>query len=232
MAKNIEHIQHVKSSVVLEGKPKLPQPSVLVEGELAINYADGVETISIKNSNGDIVTFSSDLYYTEQKLGTGFTGENSANTVTDLLDLQAEITASALNDLNTNKLDVTAYTPTDLSNYYTKSETSGSTELSTEFGLYVKKADVDQTIDSSTSASTGAVSTSAVYDFVTAFTPSITVDQVIDDATSASTNPISTKAVYDVITEDELVISKSLNRLYEMITEINNEIRDIKAQLS
>ena len=60
MAKNIDHVQHVKSSVVVEGKPKLPQPSALVEGELAINYADGVETISIKNASSDIVTFSSD----------------------------------------------------------------------------------------------------------------------------------------------------------------------------
>jgi hypothetical protein len=50
----------------------------------------------------------------------------------DVDDLN-EITASALNDLQTNKLDATAYTPTDLSNYYTKSETSGSTQLTTKF---------------------------------------------------------------------------------------------------
>ncbi len=36
-----------------------------------------------------------------------------------------EVTAAALNNLNENKLDVTAYTPTDLSNYYTKQETNG-----------------------------------------------------------------------------------------------------------
>lgn len=86
MAKNIDHMQHVKSSVVVEGKPKLPQPSALVEGELAINYAEGVETISIKNTIGDIVTFSSDDYYSEQKLGSGFTGENSGVTVTEALE--------------------------------------------------------------------------------------------------------------------------------------------------
>ena len=87
------------------------------------------------------------------------------------------------------------------SDVYDKSETSGATELSTEFALYTKKADVDQVIDSGTSASTDAVSTSAVYGFVTAYTPSITVDQTIDSTTSASTNPVATKAVYSALTE-------------------------------
>ena len=64
---------------------------------------------------------------------------------------------------------------------------------------------VDQTIDSGTSASTNAVSTSAVYGFVTSYTPSITVDQVLDNTTSASTNPVSSKAVYDAVTDNELV---------------------------
>ena len=117
MAKNTEHIQHVKSNVVVEGKPKLPQPNNLVEGELAINYANGVETISIKNSNDDIVTFSSDNYYTEQKLGSGFTGDNSGRTVTDALE-----------------------------------------------NVHI---DVDQVLDDSTSASTNAVSSKAVYSAIT-----------------------------------------------------------------
>ena len=86
MAKNINHIQHVKSSVVENGKPKLPASSVLVEGEIAVNFADGYETLSIKTTSGNIATFSSDEYYTEQKLGSGFTGENSGVTVTDALD--------------------------------------------------------------------------------------------------------------------------------------------------
>jgi hypothetical protein len=96
MAKNVDHIQHIKSNVVLEGKPKLPESSNLVEGELAINYADGVETISIKNSNGDIVTFSSDEYYSKQKLGSAFTDTNSAVTVTEYLEENELIVSTAL----------------------------------------------------------------------------------------------------------------------------------------
>ena len=140
MSKNVIHLQHVKSSVVESGKPKLPTASVLVEGEIAVNYADGYETLSIKSSSGNIKTFSSDEYYTEQKLGSGFTGDNSAKTVTDVIEENELVIASSLNDLNARKLDISAYTPTDLSNYYTKSETSGATELSTAFGVKVNSA--------------------------------------------------------------------------------------------
>ena len=138
MAKNVEHVSHIKSKLKTNGLPQLPSPDKLVDGEIAINYAEGVETISIKNESGSIVTFSSDNYYTEKKLGSGFT--NNDATVTEAIDdleymvvNKEEAIAAALNDLNGRKLDASAYTPTDLSNYYTKGETSGSTELSTAF---------------------------------------------------------------------------------------------------
>ena len=143
MSKNIEHLQHIKSNVVIEGKPKLPTAEVLVEGELAVNYAEGYETISLRNSSSDITTFSSDDYYTKKKLGSGFTGDNSANTVTSVIEENEEVVAYALNDLNSRKLDASAYTPTDLSNYYTKSETSGATELAIAFDNKADKTAVD-----------------------------------------------------------------------------------------
>jgi len=120
MAKNINHLQHVKSSVVENGLPKLPAPNVLVEGELAVNYATDKETISLKNSSGIVVTFSSDNYYSEKKLGSGFTGENSAVTVTQAINDSERVVAAALTDLDERKLDASAYTPTDLSEYATK----------------------------------------------------------------------------------------------------------------
>lgn len=51
---------HIKSNVVENGRPKLPQASQLLPGEIAVNYADGYETLSIKNSNDEIVTFTND----------------------------------------------------------------------------------------------------------------------------------------------------------------------------
>ncbi|MBP5722794.1 MAG: hypothetical protein J6X18_04380 [Bacteroidales bacterium] len=59
MAKEYKVI-HKKSNVMIEGSPKLPAAASLEYGELAINYANGGETLSIKNSNDEIVTFSSD----------------------------------------------------------------------------------------------------------------------------------------------------------------------------
>ena len=118
MVKNINHISHKKSKAKnQDGTPKLPLAADLNEGEIAVNFAENVETLSIKNESGNVVTFSCDEYYTEKKLGSAFTGSNSAVTVTDALE------------------NVTI--------------------------------DVDQIIDSGTSASTNAVSTKAVYDAVT-----------------------------------------------------------------
>lgn len=145
MAKNVEHVSHIKSKLKTNGLPQLPSPDKLVDGEIAINYAEGVETISIKNESGSIVTFSSDNYYTEKKLGSGFT--NNDVTVTEAIDdleymvvNKEEAIAAALNDLNGRKLDASAYTPTDLSNYYTKNETSGKTEISNALGGKVSTA--------------------------------------------------------------------------------------------
>ena len=45
-----------RSSTVLDdGTPKLPTADQLEYGEIAINYGAGVETLSIKNSDGEIV---------------------------------------------------------------------------------------------------------------------------------------------------------------------------------
>ena len=60
MASTTKKVLHKRSVAVENELPKLPTSSQLEYGELAINYADGYETISIKNNNNEIVTFSSD----------------------------------------------------------------------------------------------------------------------------------------------------------------------------
>ena len=397
MTKNTNFVSHKKSKQKVGNKPQLPLAESLVEGEIAINFAEGVETLSIKNDSGDVVTFSSDNYYSEKKLGSAFTGANSAVTVTDVIGENEEIIAAALTDLNERKLDASAYTPseggvwvsgtglnsvvqkgssgtasgdyavsegfktvanewaahaegtsTSATSYQAHAEgyntlasasdahaegsttiaqggsshaegqnTSGTgiashaegrsslaagnyshsegfftvannayehasgkynvSSMSTDvFGnsgntlfsvgngnestrhnafevrqngdIYIVNKngqdvrlqdeigniDIDQVIDSGTSASTDAVSTSAVYGFVTSYTPSITVDQ--DFTNTASTNPISTKAVYSAITDNELVVSTALNDLktnkfdasaitsYSSATEVNTAL--------
>ena len=114
MGKNTNFVSHKKSKLKnQDGSPQLPSASALVEGEIAINFGKDVETLSIKNESGDVVTFSSDNYYSEQKLGSAFTGANSAVTVTDVIEENNEIIYAALTDLDERKLDVSAYTPTE-----------------------------------------------------------------------------------------------------------------------
>lgn len=59
MAEN-NHLLHVKSSQIIDGEPKLPTPDQIEYGEIAINYADGKEKISLKSSSNNIKTFSTD----------------------------------------------------------------------------------------------------------------------------------------------------------------------------
>lgn len=114
MGKNANFVSHKKSKLKnQDGSPQLPSASALVEGEIAINFGKDVETLSIKNESGDVVTFSSDNYYSEKKLGSAFTGANSAVTVTDVIEENKEIIAAALTDLDERKLDASAYTPTE-----------------------------------------------------------------------------------------------------------------------
>lgn len=58
--KNIEHLIHKRSSQVVENQPKLPTSEQIEYGEIAVNYAKGHETLSIKNSDNEIKTFSCD----------------------------------------------------------------------------------------------------------------------------------------------------------------------------
>ena len=66
MAKNItRHVQHIKSvdttTITVDGQDvvvaKLPEWGDLKDGEIAVNYNDGYETISIRNNNNEVVAF-------------------------------------------------------------------------------------------------------------------------------------------------------------------------------
>ena len=219
MAKNINHLQHVKSSVVENGLPKLPAPNVLVEGELAVNYATDKETISLKNSSGIVVTFSSDNYYSEKKLGSGFTGENSAVTVTQAIKDNERVVAAALTDLDERKLDASAYTQQDLSEYATKQwvdeERLGSGFTGENSGVTVTQA----------MNNTEKVVAAALNDLnerkldASAYTPTDLSDyatkQWVDEERLGSgfTGENSGRTVTQVIEDDELAISAALNDL-------------------
>ena len=195
MAKNVEHVSHIKSKLKTNGLPQLPSPDKLVDGEIAVNYAEGVETISIRNENSAITTFSSDNYYTEKKLGSGFT--NNDATVTEAIDdleymvvNKEEAIAAALNDLNSRKLDASAYTPTDLSNYYTKDETSGKTEIANALNNYYTKSE-----------------TSGASEIANALNNYYTKSETSGKSEIAS----AFTEIIDAMEENELIISNTLN---------------------
>ena len=54
---------HKRSGDIINGQPKLPTAEDLKHGEIAINYADGAERISFKNSNNEIVSLRTDDFY-------------------------------------------------------------------------------------------------------------------------------------------------------------------------
>lgn len=60
-------LQHLKSSQLNKdgNGPLYPNTAALHDGELAINYADGVETLFIKNTNNECVSFKTEEYYQE-----------------------------------------------------------------------------------------------------------------------------------------------------------------------
>lgn len=115
MAKNFEHIIHKNSSALVDDNPKLPTSGQLEYGEIAVNYAKDKETISLKNSNNEIVTFTSD-----KKL-------DNYVTVSDF-DEAMQVASAALNDLEATKLEKSDFDKamenleTQFSNFYTKQE--------------------------------------------------------------------------------------------------------------
>lgn len=58
-----KHLIHINSVDELNGQAKQPPIGEVEYGELVVNYGLGHETIMLKNSNDEIISFKSDLYY-------------------------------------------------------------------------------------------------------------------------------------------------------------------------
>lgn len=101
-----QKVLNKRSSALVNGEAKLPTSQQLDYGEIAINFASGHETLSIKNSSDEIATFSSDQYFK------------------DIIEENEYITSMALNDINNRLVSsasqlvndvgfITGYTETD-----------------------------------------------------------------------------------------------------------------------
>lgn len=81
-AKIFRHMKHLKSNVLISGRPKLPDPDKLGYGEIAVNYADGFETISLKNSNNQIKAFTPNTNVFIKSFPTAITTEDVCGVLT------------------------------------------------------------------------------------------------------------------------------------------------------
>ena len=126
MAKNFEHISHIKSQLTRDIIPeefhgltptadnsdaegsspvklnlaKRPTADKLVDGEIAVNYLKGHETLMIKNTENEIVGFvnENELYETQEIIAKGL-GKLMEEFDEGIDDLELVI-SSSLNDLN------------------------------------------------------------------------------------------------------------------------------------
>lgn len=162
--------------------------------KITFNTDSGKEPILIPLAD----IFNPDLYYTKSEIDEALSEIDetlSGKVDSDVFDEKERVISIALNDLDENKLDVSAYTPTDLSNYYTKSETSGATEISTALdGLMITV--------------TGELNNKLGYDDITT---SIT-------SSSTNTQVPSAKAVNDLLDTKQNTLVSGTN-----IKTINNE---------
>lgn len=246
MGKNVQHIKHQKSRVVANGAPKLPQASSLEFGELAINYAEGFETISMKSDSGTVKTFSSDEVYTSKKLGELFVdgGRFSSSTVSECMAEKERVIAASLNDLEdkisalTESIAQLQALESSLTQSVTElqqqeqalsgSITSLQSSASTISGSVTSLSTTVDTVSGNVNTVSGDVATlSGVVNSVSG-----TVDTVSGDVTTLSG---AVESVYDMIgdgftgetithhfEDTEYVISASLNDLNNRVTALEN----------
>ena len=111
--------------------------------DTAINSKASQSTVDTLSGTVTAHTADTSIHFTTGTVQTlidesisGKASQSDLEVLSGTVEDNEEVTAQAFNVLNAelaNKLDASAYTPTDLSNYYTKSETSGATELATAF---------------------------------------------------------------------------------------------------
>ena len=224
-----------KRSVVVEHEqPKLPTPSQLQYGEIAINYADGYETLSIKNNVNDIVPFSSDEII-EGRIDEAVSNRVSAITlngssvtisggVADLGNLMGEdeeyVIADSLNDLNDRILELSAVSETFLTTEQVEAQITAHTSV-----IESEIADITSTCE--TFVTSGDVETQ-----ITAHTAPIY--QVLDTKVSGITMNGSALTVSGGVADlgrvlgsnEEYVIAQSLNDLNGRINALSATSED------
>ena len=201
-------------------------------------YSEGHNAFEIRQ-NGDIYITSggTDILLQESLGGTvdqvidsgtsASTNAVSTSAVYEVIRDNEYVVSQALNDLESRKLDASAYTPTDLSNYYTKSETSGATEISNALGAKVNTSDIVSAITPSNSGSTEPIATKVVAENELVMANALNdLDERKLDASAYTTTSAVTSGSTDAITSggvyaqlDGIKIKKITQSAYDALVQ-------------
>lgn len=193
-------IIHKHSSVITDNQAKLPAASQLEYGELAVNYADGVETISIKNTENEIVEFKSNKYYKK------IIKENELVTAAALTDLDERINIVA-KDVDDNEF-VTASALTDLNDRMMALENQDPTVTS------AKITDAVSTASGITNTANGVVRAKAVYEYAPSKTEVEDMEYVLTlSVTDLDSRVISLERQIATLNEMLSIVTSQLNAI-------------------
>ena len=148
-------LKHKRSSALTNGQPKLPTASQIGYGEIAINFAEGHETLSIKNSNDEIATFSSDSVLAGKYIESGAV-VNAISAVSVTMEENEYVIAQTLNDQDDriealeNAGYISAYTETDPTVPSWAKQTSKPSYTASEVGALPTGATLDSVADGTT----------------------------------------------------------------------------------
>jgi len=205
-----------------------------------LSQGDRTNIDSITGSVGTMAYENKNDYYTKSETSGKTEISTALSGITELMEKSELVTSAALNDLNDNKLDVSAYTPTDLSNYYQKSETSGKTEISTAL---TGKSDTGHTHSQYlTGITSSQVTTALGYTPVndtafTAHTADTTVHVTAQDKATwdakadGSASGITAMTGYEIASSGSSIattdtLNQAIGKLEKMIDELKQFISD------
>ena len=206
------HLQHIKSSQA----NKIPDENDLLYGEIAVNYAEGSETLYIKNSNNDIVPFVNGNKIEESE-------EVIAQALSDLDERVTENT-SAINSMS------------DLSDRMEQAETN-----ITELGEIIEENeeitasaldDLDARLTSEATAREALEQVIVDNERVIAQGMAQLDEQISGLNTVLSEETSAREALEQVVEDNELVTARALIELRQQIAELELEIQSLRNQMA
>lgn len=175
------------NQVLSDGKPKLPMPDQIDNGEIVMNYATGVETLAIKNSNDEIVTFTNEVKIGNETPSNGSMAKLFINENDSSLQYHANDGWRSI-DIGEGGEPVNIVQTTGTATDAVMSQNAVTNELN-------KKANVSHTHQSSQITGLSTVATSGSYDDLInkpTIPEQITVDS---DLSSTSINPVQNRVI-------------------------------------